>query len=170
MDIIILDIIRCEGRNSDAKVNIGKYCSIAGGVKIMICANHDYSGFSSYPFAELKWIEKTEKTRNAYGNGQVNIGNDVWIGSGVIINSGITINDGAVVATGSIVTKDVPSYAIVGGNPAKIIKYRFDEETIKELIELKWWNFETSKIKSILPKIINNKDIKYVIDLFKSIR
>ncbi len=70
------------------------------------------------------------------------IGNDVWIGHGVFIKEGVTVGDGAVIAAGAVVVKDVPPYAIVGGSPAKIIKYRFDEKTISKLLELQWWNMD----------------------------
>ena len=92
-------------------------------------------------FSDFNYIDENHKFT-------VMIGNDVWIGSGVKIMEGITIGDGAVVAAGAIVTKDVPPYAIVGGVPAKVIKYRFDEETIKKLLELKWWEKDQAWIKS----------------------
>lgn len=92
-------------------------------------------------FSDFNYIDENQKFT-------VMIGNDVWIGSGVKIMEGVTIGDGAVVAAGAIVTKDVPPYAIVGGVPAKIIKYRFDEETIKKLLELKWWKKDQAWIKS----------------------
>jgi len=76
----------------------------------------------------------------------VNIGNDVWIGSAAILLSGISVGDGAVVGAGSVVTKDVPPYAIVAGNPAKLIRYRFDNETIKKIMEIKWWNFTDEQL------------------------
>ncbi len=79
----------------------------------------------------------------------MNIGNDVWIGDNVCIKNGITIGDGAVVAMGAVVTKNVPPYAIVGGVPARIIKYRFSEDVIKQLIDLKWWNLPPNLIKTI---------------------
>lgn len=91
-------------------------------------------------FSDFNYIDKKHKFT-------VMIGNDVWIGSGVKIMEGITIGDGAVVAAGAMVTKDVPPYAIVGGVPAKIIKYRFDEETIKKLLKLKWWDKGPAWIK-----------------------
>lgn len=102
------------------------------------------SGFtyvSEDKFSDFNYIDENQKFT-------VMIGNDVWIGSGVKIMEGITIGDGAVVAAGAIVTKDVPPYAIVGGVPAKIIKYRFDEETIKKLLGLKWWEKDQAWIKS----------------------
>lgn len=92
-------------------------------------------------FSDFNYIDENQKFT-------VMIGNDVWIGSGVKIMEGVTIGDGAVVAAGAIVTKDVPPYAIVGGVPAKIIKYRFDGETIKKLLELKWWEKDQAWIKS----------------------
>lgn len=92
-------------------------------------------------FSDFNYIDENQKFT-------VMIGNDVWIGSGVKIMEGVTIGDGAVVAAGAIVTKDVPPYSIVGGVPAKIIKYRFDGETIKKLLELKWWEKDQAWIKS----------------------
>lgn len=102
------------------------------------------SGFtyvSEDKFSDFNYIDENQKFT-------VMIGNDVWIGSGVKIMEGITIGDGAVVAAGAIVTKDVPPYAIVGGVPAKVIKYRFDEDTIKKLLDLKWWEKDQAWIKS----------------------
>jgi acetyltransferase-like isoleucine patch superfamily enzyme len=77
---------------------------------------------------------------------KISIGNDVWVGRNCTIMDGVTIGDGAVIATGAIVTKHIPPYAIAGGVPAKIIKYRFDEQTIKRLLEIKWWNFSQIEI------------------------
>ncbi|NAY91226.1 antibiotic acetyltransferase [Muricauda sp. JGD-17] len=88
----------------------------------------------------------------------INIGNDVWIGRDVKIMDGVTVGDGAVVAAGAIVTKNVPPYAIAGGVPAKVIKYRFDEETIQRLLELEWWNFSDKKI-SECKDFFNEKDL-----------
>ena len=102
------------------------------------------SGFtyvSEDKYSDFNYIDENQKFT-------VMIGNDVWIGSGVTIMEGVTIGDGAVVAAGAIVTKDVPPYAIVGGVPAKIIKYRFDEDTIEKLLELKWWEKDQAWIKS----------------------
>lgn len=84
------------------------------------------------------------------------IGNDVWIGYEATIMPGVKIGDGAIIASKSVVTKDIPAYSIVGGNPAKIIKFRFDKERIKELLEISWWNWSAEKITINLGAITGN--------------
>lgn len=91
-----------------------------------------------------------------YTKGTIEIGNDVWIGTSAVILSGVKIGHGAVVAAGSLVTKNIPPYAIVGGNPAKIIKYRFNEDKIKELLEMNWWDWSEEKIKNNI-EILSSK-------------
>lgn len=132
----------------DDKLIIGKFCMIASDVKfIMNGANHLTDSLSTYPFAIFGngWENAMEgKTYPQKGN--INIGNDVWIGYNATIMAGVTIGDGAIIATNSTVVKDVAPYTIVGGNPATEIKKRFSEEIIKELLELKWWNWSIEKI------------------------
>ncbi len=131
----------------DAK--IGKFCSIARDCNIGL-ATHTLQNISTSPiFTEKEngtgysWTSITIKDQPA----KVNIGNDVWIGSRVIVLGGVKIGDGAVIAAGAIVTKDVPAYAISGGVPAKVIKYRFDEEIVNRLNKLCWWNLPTERLK-----------------------
>lgn len=130
------------------KLIIGKFCIIASGVKfIMNGANHLANALSAYPFAIFGngW-EKAMGGKAYPQKGDINIGNDVWIGYNATIMAGVTIGDGAIVATNAMVIKDVEPYSIVGGNPAKEIKKRFPEETIEELLQLKWWNWDIEKI------------------------
>lgn len=122
--------------DSKARLKIGNFCSISEDVTIFLGGEHEINTISSYPFT----------LKNHYTKGNVKIGNDVWIGQSTIILSGVTIGDGAIIGANSLVTKDVEPYSVVGGNPAKFIKYRFDEETIERLLELKWWNWDIQKI------------------------
>ncbi len=115
--------------DSTEKLNIGNYCSISADVKFITGGNHCYSRISQYPFDTFFLGHKDCST----SKGPIIIGDDVWIGMNAIVLSGVTIGQGAVVAAGSVVTHDVPAYAIVGGNPAKIIKYRFSTEIVKKL-------------------------------------
>jgi virginiamycin A acetyltransferase len=117
-------------------IEIGSFCSIAHNVTINTDCGHDYNKISTYPFKEKLGIGNSGCTHKGGGK----IGNDVWIGTGAVILPGITIEDGAVIGAFAVVAKNVPPYVIVVGNPARIIKYRFDESKIKELLELKWWN------------------------------
>lgn len=134
---------------------IGKFVQIAHGVQIITSsANHQMDGFSTYPFDvfgepwasayEAKWPNK----------GDTVIGNDVWIGHQALIMPAVTIGDGAIIASRSVVTKDVPPYTIVGGNPAKVLRARFDDATIAALLIIKWWDWPIEKINQNLAAIV----------------
>jgi len=139
------------------KLLIGKFCAIAKDVKfIMNGANHKISGFSTYPFQIFGhgWEKVTPKEGDLPYKGDTEIGNDVWIGYEATIMPGIKVGSGAIIASKSVVTADVPAYSVVGGNPAKIIKYRFDERTIGELLEIAWWDWSAEKITANLEAIV----------------
>jgi len=132
------------------KLIIGKFCQIATGVRfIMNGSNHAMNGVSTYPFKVFgkKW---SNASFDVVSKGDTVIGNDVWIGNNATIMQGIKIGAGAIIGTNSLVTKNVPAYTIVGGNPAKEIRKRFDDETIKFLLALKWWNWDNEKITNHL--------------------
>lgn len=136
---------------------IGSFCSISDHVSIG-GAEHPYSWVSTSPvFEDVKGcIIKKKLIKHLMDDQKITcIGNDVWIGHSAIVKAGVTIGDGAVVGAGSVVTKDIPPYAIVGGVPAKIIKYRFDESVVNQLIETKWWNLSDEFIESIAVYIKN---------------
>jgi acetyltransferase-like isoleucine patch superfamily enzyme len=144
---------------------VGSFCSIAGNVSIYTGGNHHYDWVTTYPFGHI--YQNIFNSFNGYGhpysNGDVIIGNDVWIGANVTIMSGITIGDGAVIATNSHVVKNVEPYSIVGGNPAKLIKYRFSPEQIEKLLEIKWWDWDDATINKYIP-LMCNTDIDRFID------
>lgn len=137
----------------NTKLKIGKFCSISDEVKIFLGGNHRSDWATTYPFAGLtgEWMEAVEIKDHNVSRGDVVIGNDVWIGFGANILSGITIGDGAVIGAFALVTKDVAPYTIVGGNPAKEIRKRFDDEKIDELLKTKWWNWKIEKIRKNIP-------------------
>lgn len=113
----------------DTKLKIGSYCSIAQGVQFLLGGEHQINSISTYPFKVKCFGQK----REAGSKGDIVVKDDVWIGANAIICSGVTLGQGCIVAAGAVVTKDVAPYAIVGGNPARIIKYRFDESLREKL-------------------------------------
>lgn len=136
-------------------VKIGSYCSISFGVSIMTGGEHRPDWVTTYPFPVL-WKEAKHLTGHPKSKGNVIIGNDVWIAHSVLILSGVTIGDGAVIGASAVVSKNVPPYAIVAGNPAKIIRYRFNQETIVKLLAVKWWDWPEDEIKQVLPLFCSN--------------
>lgn len=150
--------------NIFSETTIGRYCSIASNVTIG-ATPHPIDRITSHPFsycrshavpATLKLTPKTWE-RHAYQR-PTRIGHDVWIGTNAVILQGVTVGDGAVVGAGAVVTKDIPAYAIAVGLPARVSKYRFDTETIVQLLKLKWWELEIEQLNNVdyedLPKAI----------------
>jgi virginiamycin A acetyltransferase len=126
---------------------IGRFCSIAAGVKfLMNGGNHSTSWLTTYPFPIFGQGWALPDAPVWPNKGDTTVGNDVWLGNSAVVMPGVTIGDGAIVATSAVVTKNVPSYAIVGGNPAAVLRYRFDEATIGRLLTLRWWDWAPEKI------------------------
>ncbi|MCT7373897.1 CatB-related O-acetyltransferase [Chelativorans salis] len=142
------------------KLVIGRFCAIAEGARfIMNGANHVLSGFSTYPFNIFGqgWDEGFDvETWRREVRGDTVVGNDVWIGMEAVIMPGVKIGDGAIVAGRSVVTHDVPPYAVVAGNAAQVVKMRFDELTVRRLLDIAWWNWPADKITRNLDAIRGN--------------
>ncbi|NLG44280.1 MAG: CatB-related O-acetyltransferase [Phycisphaerae bacterium] len=139
------------------KLIIGKFCAVGTDTKfIMNGGNHAIEGFSSYPFGIFggAWERNLPADLAFPHRGDTVVGNDVWLGYGGLIMPGVKIGDGAIVASRAVVTKDVPPYAIVGGNPARVIRMRFDEVTVAALLDIRWWDWDIEKITRNLAAIV----------------
>ena len=136
------------------QTNVGSFCSIASGVSVG-GAHHPVEFVSTSPvFLSHRDSVRTKFARHEYLPViQTEIGHDVWIGERALIKAGVTVGHGAVVGMGAVVTRDVPPYAIVGGNPARVIGMRFPDQTVTGLLKLEWWNFPDDKLKQIGPLI-----------------
>lgn len=147
---------------------IGKFCSIACGAKFLFnSGNHALGSLSTYTFPIFfeEWGLPVEDIPKAWDNkGDIVIGNDVWIGYEAVIMAGVTIGDGAIIGTRAVVTKDVPPYTVVGGVPAKSLRQRFDDETVKRLLALKWWDWPAEKIRRHLEDIQSGNLEKLITD------
>lgn len=142
-------------------IQIGGFDSLAAGIEFCMGINHEYSDLC---MGVSKLFEGKQPASNFNQKGQIIIQNDVWIGHNSTIMPGVIIHNGAVVAANSHVVKDVPPYAIVGGNPAKVIKYRFSQELIDKLLTIQWWNWSDDEIKNNIKYF--NEDIEKFCDTF----
>lgn len=136
---------------------IGRYCAIARGARFMMNgANHRMSGFSTYPFQIFGqgWERVMPRLEDLPFKGDTVIGDDVWIGTEALILPGTRIGVGAIVGARAVVGSQVPPYAIVAGNPARVIRQRFPDETIRALLEIAWWNWDAEKVSRNLERII----------------
>jgi len=154
-------------------LRIGRYCSIAEGVVILLGGEHRADWVTTYPFNAI--FQLTEKHHNSTppqqahkSKGDVIIGSDVWIGYQSLILSGVTIGDGSIIGAHSVVTKDVPAYGVVGGNPAKHIKCRFEQNVISKLQQIAWWNWDDEKVLKALPYLLSS-DIQKFLDRYGEI-
>ena len=156
------------GQREKTFLRIGKFCSLTPyKVTFFLGGNHRTEWISTYPFTSFFRKYSCIKGHPC-SNGNITIGNDVWIGRDSAIMSGINIGDGAVVGANALVTKDVPPYAIVGGNPAKIIRYRFPSETIELLLRIKWWDWGIDDIERAVPLLLSD-DINGFIEYARTI-
>lgn len=145
------------------KLIIGKFCQIAAGVNfIMNGANHQMNAVSTFPFYIFEgWDEDTPSLSQMPLKGDTIVGNDVWIGQNVTILPGVQIGDGAIIGANSTVGRNVPPYTIVVGNPAKEVRKRFDDELIKLMLKLQWWNMSVEEINNLIP-VLTNPDLPEV--------
>jgi virginiamycin A acetyltransferase len=144
---------------SKVKMIIGKFCAIAAEVKFIMTGDHKLDAVTTYPFPIFGhgW-ESAYNILDLPVKGDIVIGNDVWLGFDSMVRNGVTIGNGAIVAARAVVVKDVPAYSIVAGNPAKVVKMRFDPDTVDRLQRLAWWDWPIDKITRNL-KLLGQLDI-----------
>ncbi|WP_431311077.1 CatB-related O-acetyltransferase [Methylobacterium nigriterrae] len=138
---------------SGRSLTIGRYCSIADKVEILLGGDHRLDWASTYPFAAMRGLWRGAEAPDDYhaSRGDVIIGNDVWLGSGCMILSGVTVGHGAVVAARAVVARDVPPYAVVAGNPARVVRHRFAPEMVAALVETAWWDLPHAEVSRLVP-------------------
>ncbi len=141
---------------SKVKLVFGKFCAIAAETRFIMTGDHKLDAISSFPFPIFGhgW-EKVFDFKDIPVKGDIIVGNDVWFGYDSLIMNGVTIGNGAIIAARAVVVKDVPAYSIVAGNPAKVVKMRFDAPTIERLQRLAWWDWDIDKINRHLVAICN---------------
>jgi len=152
------------------KLIIGKFCQIAAGVEfVMNDANHQMNAISTFPFYTLEgWNMNTPKSEDMPYKGNTVIDNDVWIGQNSVILPGVHIGNGAIIGANSVVGSDIEPYTIVAGNPARLIRKRFEDELISLMLKWKWWNKSIEEIDSLIP-ILTSSNLEEVKNKIKSL-
>jgi acetyltransferase-like isoleucine patch superfamily enzyme len=155
--------IKVRSWREGSRLRIGAFCSFAAGVEIFLGGEHRTDWVTTFPFPAL-WPEQAKHfSGHPRTRGDVVIGNDVWLGAGSILLSGICIGDGAVVGARAVVTRNVPPYAIVAGNPARIVRMRFTSHQVERLLALKWWQWDDERITQFLPLMLS-ENIDHFLD------
>lgn len=139
---------------SGGRLEVGSFCSIADEVTILLGGNHNDRAVTTYPLNAL--FQSDDLPVHELTKGDVVIGHDVWVGYGVLILSGVRIGDGAVVGANAVVTKDVPAYAVIAGNPAEIVRYRFPPEVIEAVRASRWWDWPAEKIRERAAELMSD--------------
>lgn len=152
------------------KLIIGKFCQIASGVEfVMNDANHQMNSVSTFPFYTLEgWNMDPPKLEDMPFKGDTVIENDVWIGQNAVILPGVHIGNGAIIGANSVVGSDIEPYTIVVGNPAKLLRKRFDEELIALMLAWKWWDYTVDEIDAFIP-ILTNSNLEEIKTKIKQI-
>ncbi len=148
-----IEDIRIKQWGEGAKLRIGSFCSLSSEITFFLGGNHRSDWVSTYPFGHVfqETLSGKPNIGHPYSNGDITLGHDVWVGHGVTFMSGVEIGSGAVIAANSHVTQSVGPYEVVGGNPAKKIKNRFDRETVDLLLALQWWTLPVEQINALVP-------------------
>ena len=162
-NITVGDFTYIADSEFESHVTIGKFCQIAAGVEfVMNDANHQMNAVSTFPFYTLEgWNMEVPASSDMPFKGDTVIGNDVWIGQNAVILPGVHIGDGAIIGANSVVGSDVDPYTIIVGNPAKVLRKRFDDELIELLLKFKWWDKSIDEINSLIP-ILTCSDLDMV--------
>lgn len=152
-------------KGSERKIIIGSFCSIGEGVVMVTGGIHPSKWISTFPF-RIKWnLQGAYQDGMPSSEGNITIGSDVWIGSEAMLLSGVTIGHGAIIAARSVVTNDIPPYSIVGGIPAKVLRHRFNDDVVKQLLEIKWWEKDDPWIAQFVD-LLNSERIDELFQVF----
>ena len=159
-------VVRWWGEES--RLFIGRYCSLGDGVEIFLGGNHRVDFVSTYPFSAIAaWPEAENIPGHPSSRGHVVIGSDVWCGSKSIIMSGVTIGHGAVIGAHAVVTRDVPPYGIVAGNPARLVRRRFSDDIVERLLAIRWWEWDDERVRQNVHHLMS-EDISTFLQMAES--